>query len=107
MYQRDMDEKVKCMYLVTANDMDDDKHVGEGNEPLRLGERHEDVLIDTTAKGPVPNECDGEVADRDNDVGDEGTLPHGLLRWLLRRGRDGSLDLQHHVVPRIRERDVP
>ena len=44
------------MYLVAANDMDDDHHVGEGDEPLGPGERDEDVAVNSFAKGPVTDE---------------------------------------------------
>lgn len=86
--------------------MDDDHHVCERDEPFGPGERDEDVVVDVVAERPVSDERHGEVAERDDDVGDDDALPHRLLGRLLRRRRDGRLDLQHHVVPRVRERDV-
>ena len=74
--------------------MDDDHHVGCGDEPPRPVQGDEDVLIDVVAEGPVADERDGEVAGGDDDVGDDDALPHGLLGRLPRRGRDGGLDLK-------------
>jgi hypothetical protein len=87
--------------------MNNDHHVGEGDEPLGFAEADEDVVVDLVAEGPVADERGREVARGDDGVGDDGALPHGLLGRPLRRGRDGGLDLQHHVVPRVRERHVP
>jgi hypothetical protein len=36
--------------------MDNDHHVGEGDEPLGLVECDEDVIINLVAKGPVSKE---------------------------------------------------
>ena len=95
------------VHLVAADDVDDDHHVGGGDEPARPVEGDEDVLVDVFAEGPVADERDGQVARGDDDVGDDDALPHGLLGRLPRRRRDGRLDLQHHVVPGVRERHVP
>ena len=95
------------VYLVTTKEMDDDHHVGDGDEPPWFLEGDEDVVMDFFAERPVPDERGREVARRDDDVGDDDALPHGLLGRLVRRRRDGGLDLQHHVVPRVRERHVP
>jgi hypothetical protein len=43
-------------YLVAANDMNDDHHVGEGDEPLGFPEADEDVVINLVAKRPVSDE---------------------------------------------------
>jgi hypothetical protein len=94
------------IHLVAANDVDDDHHVGGGDEPPWPVQGDEDVLIDAVAEGLVADERDGEVAGGDDDVGDDDALPHGLLGQLPRRGRDGGLDLQHHVVPGVRERHL-
>jgi hypothetical protein len=99
-------KRVDAAYLVAANDVDDDHHVGERDEPPGPAERDEDVVLDAVAERPVADERDGEVAERDDDVGDDDALPHGLLGRLLGSRRDGGLDLQHHVVPRVRERHV-
>jgi len=84
--------------------MDDDHEVGGGDEPPRLVEGDEHVGVHGAAEGVVPAEGDGEVAERDDGVGHDDAAPHGLLGRLLRRGRDGGLDFQHHVVRRVRER---
>ena len=86
--------------------MDDDEDVGHGDEPAWLLEGDEDVVVDGVAEDVVADEGDGEVADGDDDVGEDDALPHGLLGGLLRRRRDGGLDLQHHVVAGVGEGHV-
>jgi hypothetical protein len=94
------------LYLVAADDVDDDEDVGHGDEPAGLLEGDEDVVVDGVAEDVVADEGDGEVADGDDEVGEDDALPHGLLGGLVRGGRDGGLDLQHHVVAGVGERDV-
>lgn len=83
--------------------MNDDKHVGRGNEPGRLLQGNEDVTINRVSKHPVPNEGDREIADGHNDVCNHNSSPHRHFGWLLRRGWNGCLDLQHYIVPSIGE----
>lgn len=52
------------MYLVAADDVDDDEHVGGGDEPSRLLEGDEDVVVDGVAEDVVADEGDGEVRSR-------------------------------------------
>jgi len=92
------------VHLVAADDVDDDHEVGGGDEPPRLVEGDEHVGLHGVPEGVVPGEGDAEVAERDDGVGHHDAEPHGLLGRLLRGGRDGGLDLQHHVVTRVRER---
>jgi hypothetical protein len=94
-------------HLVAADDVHDDEDVGGGDEPAWLLEGDEDVVVDGVAEDVVADERHGEVADGNDEVGEDDALPHGLLGRLVWRGRDGGLDLQHHVVPRVRERHVP
>jgi hypothetical protein len=68
-------------------------------------EADEDVGRDGVAEGVVPGEGDCEVAERDDGVVCyHHPLPHGFFRRLLGRGRDGGLDLKHHVMSGVRER---
>jgi len=87
--------------------VDHDEDVGHGDEPAWLLKCDEDVVVDGVAEDVVADERDGEVADGDDDVGEDDALPHGLLGRLVGRGRDGGLDVQHHVVARVRERHIP
>ena len=66
-------------YLVATDDVDDDEHVGHGNEPSGLAEGHEDVVFNGVSKDVVADECDREVAHCHNDIGHDATLPHGSL----------------------------
>lgn len=86
--------------------MDDDHHVSGGNEPPGLLQCDENVVSNAVAEGPVADQCDGEVANGNDDVGNEDALPHRFLGWLLRRGGDGGLDLQDDVVAGVSERYV-
>ena len=102
-----MKQKDKCIeYLVAAHEMDDDHHVGHGDQPSRLPQCYEDVVVDGVAECPVANERDGEVTERYDDVGDDDAPPHGFLGRLLGSGRNGGLDLQDHVVASVGEGDV-
>ena len=94
-------------YLIASDDMDDDHHVGRGDEPGRPLQRDEDVVADVAPEGPVSEERDGEVAGGGDEVRGDGALPHGRPGRLGGRRRDGGLDLQHHAVPRVRERHLP
>jgi hypothetical protein len=95
------------VHLVAPDDVDDHHHVGRGDEPGGLLQRHEDVVTDVAPERPVPGERDGEVAQRGDHVARDGAPPHGHLGRLGGRGRDRGLDLQHHAVPRVRERHRP
>ena len=87
--------------------MDDDHHVGGGDQPRRALQRDEDVVANVAPKGPAPEERDGEVAGGSDEVCGDDALPHGRPGRLGWRGRDGGLDLQHHAVPRVRGRHLP
>ena len=87
--------------------MNNNEHVSHGNKPSRLFKRHKNVIRNLVAKNPVSDESDGEVAKGDDNVGDDDTLPHRTLGGLLRRGRDGGLDFEDHIVAGVRKSDVP
>jgi hypothetical protein len=92
-------------HLVAADDVDGHHEVGRRDEPPRLLQADEHVGVHRVTEGVVAGEGDGEVAERDDGVGHHHPAPHGLLGRLLRGGRDGGLDLQHHVVAGVGERD--
>lgn len=97
----------KNKYLVASDNVNEDEHVRRCNEPRRLLERHQNIVVDFVAKYVIPNKCNREIAYRHHNIGEDHPLPHRLLRWLLRRRRDCCLNLEHHVVAGEGERDVP
>jgi len=87
--------------LVASYDMDDDKHVSSYYEPSGFVEGDEDVVFNGIAKDPIANESNREVTEGHNRVCDQNSPPHGTLWGLLWGGRDGCLNLQHHIVSSI------
>lgn len=86
--------------------MDENEYVRQGDEPSWLLQGYEDVIFDAVPKYPVPEQCNGEVADGHDDVGKDYSFPHGVLGGLFRSWRDGGLDLQHHIVTCIGKSNV-
>lgn len=86
--------------------MDQDKHVSRGNEPPRLLEGKQYIVIDRVPEHVITRERNGEITNRDDNIRENHPLPHRLLRRLLRSGRNRSLDLQHDVVPGVSKRDI-
>lgn len=73
--------------------MDDDEHVSGCNEPGRLLEREKNVVFDRVTEHPIADDGNGEVAEGDDDVGNNDASPHGAFGWLVRSGRDCGLNL--------------
>lgn len=71
-------------YLITTEDMDENEYVRQGDEPSWLLQGYEDVIFDAVPKYPVPEQCNGEVADGHDDVGKDYSFPHGVLGGLFR-----------------------
>lgn len=85
-------------YLIATDDVDNNKEVSNGNEPPRLLQGYEDIVLNFVSKNQVTNEGNGEVAQGHNSIGNQDTFPHGLLGGLFGCGRDCCLDLQNHIV---------
>nr|GMD38537.1 hypothetical protein CK203_077047 [Ipomoea batatas] len=92
--------------MVASNDVDDNKHVSSSDEPSRFLEGNEDVILNRVSKHPVSDDGHRKVAQKNDGVGHPNSLHHGFVGRLLRRGRDGGLNLQHHVVAGVGERHV-
>nr|GMD33568.1 hypothetical protein CK203_077047 [Ipomoea batatas] len=92
--------------MVASNDVDDNKHVSSSDEPSGFLEGNEDVILNRVSKHPVSDDGHRKVAQKHDGVGHPNSLHHGFVGRLLRRGRDGGLNLQHHVVAGVGERHV-
>nr|GMD30151.1 hypothetical protein CK203_077047 [Ipomoea batatas] len=92
--------------MVASNDVDDNKHVSSSDEPSGFLEGNEDVILNRVSKHPVSDDGHRKVAQKNDGVGHPNSLHHGFVGRLLRRGRDGGLNLQHHVVAGVGERHV-
>lgn len=95
------------VHLIASDNMNENKHIGGCNEPRRLLEGHQNVVVDFVSKYIVPEKRNREVTYEDHEIGYNDPLPHGHLGGLFGRGRDGRLNLQHHVVASEGERHVP
>lgn len=87
--------------------MNNNEDVGNSDEPPGMLQTDEDVVGDRVAEDVISQKGDREVADEDSDVGPDHSLPHGTLGRLVRRRRDGGLDLQSDAVSGVCKRYVP
>ena len=89
--------------LVAPSDVQHHHEVRRGNKPPRPVDIQEDVVVDMVTVRPIADDGDREVAYRHHGVGQHHPPPHGHLGRPLLRGRNCCLNLQHHVVARVRE----
>lgn len=86
--------------------MNNNENVGHSYKPTRFLKGNKDVISNSVTKNIVTNKGNGEVAQGDDDVGDDDTLPHRSLRRLLRGGRDGCLNFEHNIVACVCESHI-
>lgn len=78
-------KKQKCRTnLITSNNMNNHKHVGCYDEPCRLLQGDQDVVLDFIAKSIISDEGHREIAQSDDCIGNDYPSPHKLLGWLVR-----------------------
>ena len=68
--------RFEIVHLVTPNNMDNEKEIGQGNKPNRLLKRDEDIVVDIVAKNLTPNEGNREIAQGNHNVGNYTPFPH-------------------------------
>lgn len=84
--------------LVAANNVNDNEQVSHNDEPHRSVEGDKNVIFDRVAKDQVADQGHREVAERHHQISNHDALPHGVFGWAVRCGRDGGLNLKHHVM---------
>lgn len=88
-------------YLIASNNMNNNKEVSHYNKPCWFFQGKEDVIFNFIAKHPISNECNREVAQCNDYIGNNNSSPHRPLGWLLGCRWDCCLDLQDNIVPGI------
>nr|GLL29757.1 exocyst complex component EXO70B1-like isoform X2 [Ipomoea trifida] len=89
--------------LIAADDVDDHHEVSSCNEPKRLLQSDQNIIVHLVPEGPVPHQGHRKVAYGVDKIRPQRPLPHGNLGGLLRGGWNGGLNFKNHRVSRVRK----
>lgn len=92
--------------LIAPNDMHHHHQISGGNEPLRPLERQQDIILHLLSKRPITHHGRRKIAHRVDEVGQHRPSPHRHRRRPPFPRRHGSLDLEHHPMPGVGERNL-